>query len=252
VTSPLFHVDEVPADGEVRVTGAEGRHAVSVKRLTLGERVLVSDGRGRVADGEVTSVVGRDELVVRICEVREYPERTPRLTVIQALAKGDRADLAVELMTEIGVDEIIPWAASRSIAQWKSDKADRGLDKWRSTARESAKQSRRARVPIVSDLMSTGQVAAAIRASVAESGLVLVLHEDARESLVGQARSVGSAGSISEITLVVGPEGGIAPAELDEFTDAGAVAVRLGSEVMRTSTAGGAAAAVISALIGRW
>ena len=250
MTLPLFIVDELPGApelGRVSVTGAEGRHAVSVKRMGVGERVLVSDGRGRVAQGEVAAVIGRDELVVSIEQSEEFAEPVPSVTVVQALAKGDRADLAVELMTELGVDQIIPWSASRSIAQWKADKADRGIEKWQITAREAAKQSRRPRIPVIGALESTLQVVERIRTP--DSGLVLVLHEDALLSLV---ESLGRSQGVTAITLIVGPEGGIAPAEVDAFVSAGATPVRLGREVVRTSTAGGAACAVISALMHRW
>ena len=247
MTLPLFLVDELPDAGRVSVAGAEGRHAVSVKRIAVGERVLVSDGRGRLAQGEVAALIGRDELVVSIHQIQEFAEPSPSVTVVQALAKGDRADLAVELMTELGVDQIIPWSASRSIAQWKADKVDRGVEKWQITAREAAKQSRRPRIPVIGPLESTQQVIERIGSP--ESGLVLVLHEDALLSLV---ESLNRGEGVAAITLIVGPEGGISPAEIDAFIAAGATPVRLGREVVRTSTAGGAACAVISALLGRW
>ena len=249
MSNPLFFVDDVPSEGHVRLSGAEGRHAVTVKRLAVGEHVSVADGRGRVAHGQVSEVIGRDELVVAIQEVEQVTEPVPALTVVQALAKGERADLAVELMTELGVDRIIPWSAARSIAQWKGDKADRGADKWRTTAREAAKQSRRARVPIVEEPVTSSQISARI-ADGSPGSLTLVLHEGAQTSLIAEVRSAQPIQN--EVTLIVGPEGGISPEELEEFVAAGAVAVRLGREVLRTSTAGGAACAAISPLIGRW
>ena len=163
--------------------------------------------------------------------------------VVQALPKGERAELAVELLTELGVDEIVPWSAARSISQWKGDRAAKGVAKWRRAAQEAAKQSRRARIPSVSELAGSGQVAD----RVAAAGLALLLHSEADEPL---SRVEVPAGG--EVLLVVGPEGGLSPAELELFTGRGGRPVRLGAEVLRTSTAGAAALAVLSAALGRW
>ena len=161
---------------------------------------------------------------------------------MQALPKGDRGELAVEMLTELGVDEVVPWAAARSIAQWRDARGAKALDKWRRTAREAAKQSRRAHVPVVAELATTARVAARLGAATG-----FVLHEAATAALAGAA--LPSAG---EIVLVVGPEGGISDDELTQFTAAGAMAVRLGQPVLRTSTAGVAALAALSARLPRW
>jgi 16S rRNA (uracil1498-N3)-methyltransferase len=145
------------------------------------------------------------------------------------LAKGDRAELAVEMLTEMGVDEIVPWQASRSIVRWSPDRAMRSLEKWRSTAREAAKQSRRLTVPKVSDRVSTAQLAQ----RVAIVDLALLLHEEAKESLAEV--DLPSAGTI---LIIIGPEGGIAAEELRQLTQAGARSVSISEAVLRTSTAG--------------
>ncbi len=169
------------------------------------------------------------------------PAPSPRIVVVQALAKGDRGELAVELLTELGVDEIVPWSASRSIAQWRESRGDKALERWRRTAREAAKQSRRAFVPVIADLASTKDVAARL------GGTDVVLHEAATQPLVEV--ELPSAG---DIHVVVGPEGGISADELALFAAAGAVPVRLGAPVLRTSTAGPAALAALSVRLGRW
>ncbi|MGW3425212.1 16S rRNA (uracil(1498)-N(3))-methyltransferase [Streptomyces phaeochromogenes] len=247
MTAPVFVVDVVPGGPEFVLDGPEGRHAVSVRRLQSGEDVVLTDGHGRWAEGVVKSAEGKDRLVVTdIAEVLEEPEPAPRITVVQALPKGDRGELAVETMTETGVDEIVPWAASRCITQWKGERGLKALGKWRATAREAGKQSRRVRFPLVADAMTTKQVAAFL----AEADLGVVLHED--RGYGSEALASAELPSAGRIVLVVGPEGGVSPAELEAFAEAGAKACRLGRSVLRTSTAGTAAAALLLTRTGRW
>jgi len=243
----VFVVDVVPGGPEFVLDGPEGRHAVSVRRLQSGEDVVLTDGRGRWAEGVVKAAEGKDRLVVTdIAEVLEEPEPAPRITVVQALPKGDRGELAVETMTETGVDEIVPWAASRCITQWKGERGLKALGKWRATAREAGKQSRRVRFPLVADAMTTKQVAAFL----AEADLGVVLHED--RGYGSEPLASAELPSAGRIVLVVGPEGGVSPAELEAFAEAGAKACRLGRSVLRTSTAGTAAAALLLTRTSRW
>ncbi|MET9605407.1 16S rRNA (uracil(1498)-N(3))-methyltransferase [Streptomyces sp. NPDC006512] len=246
MTAPVFVVEEVPAGPEFVLDGPEGRHAVSVKRLTPGEEVVLTDGRGRWAEAVVKAAEGKDRLVVSVTEVSEEAEPAVRITVVQALPKGDRGEVAVETMTETGVDAIVPWQASRCITQWRGERGAKSLAKWRATARESGKQSRRVRFPEVAEALSTKQVAALL----AEADLAVVLHED-RDAASGALASapLPEKGSV---VLVVGPEGGVSPEELAAFAQAGARPYRLGRSVLRTSTAGTAAAAVLLARTGRW
>ena len=172
---PLFLVDSLPDGDLVRLDGPEGRHAATVRRLRVGEAIAVGDGRGSVREGQVAEV-GQDCLVARCGPVRFEPVPPVRLVVAQALAKGDRAELAVELMTELGVDEIVPWAASRSIVQWQGARGERARERWAATARAAAKQSRRARVPQVDAIAST----AAVAERVSSGSHAVVLHEAAK------------------------------------------------------------------------
>ncbi len=242
MTPPRFFLDALPGSELVVLDGAEGRHAATVRRLQVGEPISIGDGRGTVRDGEVVEV-GRDRLSARCGPPVHLPAPQPRLVVVQALAKSDRGERAVELMTELGVDEIVPWSAARSIAQWRGDRAGKARQKWISTAREAAKQSRRSWLPAVRELHHSGQVAELT--STADTALVL--HEAATTSLADVP--VASTGTV---LLVVGPEGGISDDELALFAAAGATAVRMGSEVLRTSSAGAAACAALSVRIGRW
>ncbi|HEY3717045.1 MAG TPA: 16S rRNA (uracil(1498)-N(3))-methyltransferase [Jatrophihabitantaceae bacterium] len=240
MTAALFLVDALPPGDVIVLDGAEGRHAARVKRISAGEAVLISDGRGSVAHC-VVDTVASDQLTLRVLERRTVPEPDPRVVVVQALPKGERAELAVELLTELGVDEIVPWAASRSIAHWSGERGAKALAKWRRVAAEAAKQSRRDRVPVVSELASTVDVAGRLD----KADAAFVLHEAAAESLTAAALP-----DRGEVVLVVGPEGGVSDDELDAF--AAARAVRLGDPVLRTSTAGAAAVAALSVRLKRW
>ncbi|WP_141013589.1 16S rRNA (uracil(1498)-N(3))-methyltransferase [Nocardioides sambongensis] len=228
--------------GEIEIDGDEAHHAVVVRRLRVGERVQLCDGVGRVATGEVARTAKRS-FAVTVTGIVDHPEPTPRITVVQALPKGERGELAVEVLTEIGVARIVPWAAARSVAVWKGERAVKSQAKWAATAREAAKQSRRAWHPVVEPLASTDLVAGLIAAA----GPAVVLHEDATAPLA--AVEVPAQG---EALVVVGPEGGLTDPEIAAFSAAGAVPVRLGAEVLRTSTAGVAAVAALLARTGRW
>jgi len=239
--APLFLLDAVPEADELLVDGDEGRHAVDVLRLTAGEHVRVGDGNGTVADGSVLSA-GPDGLRVSVTSRFEVPPHDPEFVLVQALPKGDRGPLAVELATELGVDRIVPWTASRCVTRWREDRVDRGLAKWRSAARAAAKQSRRPRLPEVTEPMTTREVCGML----GDVDLAVVLHEQARRPLA--ELTVPQAGTIA---VVVGPEGGMTDGEVVAFRAAGGQAVRLGPEVLRTSTAGAATLAALS-LRTRW
>ncbi|MEU6232973.1 16S rRNA (uracil(1498)-N(3))-methyltransferase [Kitasatospora sp. NPDC047058] len=248
MTAPVFVVETAQlataAPGAVvRLDGPEGRHAAAVKRLEAGEAVTLADGLGLGADGTVAAVHGKDAIDVTVAAVRREPEPAPRIVVVQALPKGDRGELAVETMTEVGVDVVIPWAASRCITQWKGERGAKALAKWRATAREAGKQSRRLRFPEVREPMTTRQLAPVL----AGAALAAVLHEEGAEPLAG-ADLPGT----GDIVLVVGPEGGVSPDELAAFAEAGARPFRLGPSVLRTSTAGVAAGALLLGRTGRW
>ena len=232
-----------PTVGEViELTGDEGRHAVSVKRTSVGEQIELVDGHGTRAVITVTGVSGKDRLVGVVDCVASEPAPRPTVTVVQALPKAARSELTVDLLTQAGADVIVPWQAGRSVANW-GKKQDKGLAKWRAAARAAAKQSRRSRIPEITPVGDQAAVAALIQAA----PLALMLHEDATGKITDQP--VAQADSV---VLIIGPEGGISPAELDAFTTAGAHPVRLGPEVLRTASAGMVALAALGAVTDRW
>ncbi|GAA2227373.1 16S rRNA (uracil(1498)-N(3))-methyltransferase [Streptomyces amakusaensis] len=246
MTAPVFLVDSLEGavpGSPLTLEGSEGRHAVSVRRLEPGEEIVLTDGLGRGAAGVVLRTEGRDRLIVEAREFPVEPEPRPRITVVQALPKGDRGELAVETMTETGVDAVVPWSAARCITQWKGERGAKSLAKWRATAREAGKQSRRLRFPEVAEAATSKQVAALLAAA----DFAAVLHEEGSEPLA--TAELPAQGSI---VLVVGPEGGVSPQELALFAEAGARPYRLGRTVLRTSTAGTAGVALLLGRTGRW
>ena len=219
----------------VVLLGEDAKHAVTVARTRVGEYLSIGNGRGLVVSGPVTGVAP-GELSLLVEAVREQPRPAPELWLVQALAKGDRDELAVQAATELGASGVIPWSAERSVTRWDAAKAEKGRSRWESIVREASKQSIRAWVPTVEPLHSPKQLAALDH--------VLVLDPTATVALT--AVDLPESGRIH---LVVGPEGGISEREFDLI---GGIRVRLGSEVLRTSTAGPAALAVLNARLGRW
>lgn len=224
----------------VSLTGAEAKHAAVVRRLRVGESVSIGDGTGIWLDGEVTDV-SASRVDVRVTGRAAIEAPATRLVLVQALAKGDRDELAVQAACELGVDEVVPWQASRSISRWEGPKAVKGRERWATIVREAAKQAHRAWVPEVTAPLTTGQ---------------LIAHAEGQRMLVLDPTATVRLSTVEpddrDLMLIVGPEGGIAPDELEKFEAAGAERVRLGDTVLRTSTAGSAAIAVLSAALGRW
>lgn len=242
-TLPVFLVEHMPDTEHAVLDGPEGRHAATVRRLRAGEELMLSDGRGGLARCAVRAVE-RDSIALAVAERWTQAPPQPRVVVAQALVKGDRGELAVELATEAGVDEVLPWRADRCVAKW--DDGPRGakaLARWQSTAREAAKQARRAWCPPVGEPVDTRALAERARSA----AIALVLHESADRGLVDVA--LPDAG---DLLLVVGPEGGITDAELATLGAAGALPVRLGPTVLRASSAAAVALGALGALTGRW
>lgn len=244
MTAPVFLVPELPAGSTFVLDGPEGRHAAAARRLGPGESLVVADGRGGAAACVVESVEARTALTLTVTRRWQEPEPTPRVVLVQALVKGDRGELAVELATECGVDAIVPWQASRCVARWEvGPRGDKALARWRATAREAAKQSRRTRVPDVSAPVST----AGLVSLVPTAALALVLDSRGDRNL-----ATSTLPDSGDLMIIVGPEGGISDGESDALARAGAQVVRLGPTVLRASTAGAAAIAATGVLTPRW
>jgi 16S rRNA (uracil1498-N3)-methyltransferase len=256
--------DPQPGD-QLELSGPEGRHAVTVRRHRVGEEILLTSGDGRWARGPIVQLKGRDSLTLAVAAAGRQPPPNPVITVVQALPKGDRAELAVELLTEVGVDRIVVWQARRCVARWGTDKVERGLARWRRTAAEAAKQSRRVWLPEVAGPVDLAGLVELVRSA----DHAYVLHEsadlalvdalvDARTSEAGsgrgeveEAREAPAVARPESFVLVVGPEGGIDEAEIAALVSVGADCVGLGPTVLRTSTAGVVAAALVGAAVGR-
>ncbi len=228
----------------ITLTGAEGRHATTVRRLRPGERADLTDGAGLIAECEVVAARrGPGELDLAVLTRRTEPEPRCPLTVVQAILKGDRGELAVELMTEVGADMIVPWAAERCVARWPAGREDKALARWRSAALAAGKQSRRGRFSAVTAQERLAAVAQRVR----DAALAVLLDPQSDSPL--SALALPDEGGI---VLIVGPEGGCTEAEEAALTGAGAVRARLGPTVLRGSTAGAVAAALVLSASGRW
>ncbi|MET4639915.1 16S rRNA (uracil(1498)-N(3))-methyltransferase [Mycetocola sp. 2940] len=226
----------------VELEGAEAKHAVTVNRSRAGDEIRIGNGRGLVVTG-VIDTLEPGRVSVRVSAVTVEDEATPRLVLVQALAKGDRDEMAVQTATELGVSAIVPWAAARSVSRWEGLKKEKGRSRWETIVREASKQSIRSFVPPVHPIAST-----AVLEKLAATACVVLLDPTAKERL----SDLDVAGETRDVLLVVGPEGGISDAELDTLTAAGAVRARLGDTVLRTSSAGPAALAVLNVSLGRW
>lgn len=248
MTDALFYVEALPEPGGLAVVdGDEGFHAANVRRIRAGERLDLGDGAGEMAHC-VVEETGKARLTARVLDRRSVAPASPTVTVVQALPKSDRAELAVELATEAGADAFLAWQATRCVARWDgAAKVDKGLRRWGAVARAAARQSRRAYIPEVGGLVSTAQLVARVRDEVAAGAVVLALHESATQRLTDVALA-----QADSLMLIVGPEGGIADEEIEALSEAGAVAVRLGPTVLRTSTAAAVALGALGVLTGRW
>lgn len=261
MSNPVFYAASellagLSAGSHFTLDGAEGRHATTVKRLGAGEPVDVCDGAGLRL---VCTVSNAEKGLLTVLVERVEQQATPEITftLIQALAKGDRDEMAIEMATELGIDAVSPWQAERSIVRWKMDKALKGVDKWRQVVAAAAKQARRATIPQVGSLLGTAGVCEQISAA----DLALILHEDATDSVASVARAWRESLTDSDpsgrsaprqVLMIVGPEGGMSQAEVRAFLEAGAKTALLGHHVLRSSTAGPAAVVLLSQELGRW
>ncbi|MFJ3030743.1 16S rRNA (uracil(1498)-N(3))-methyltransferase [Rothia terrae] len=254
MTSPVFYVEpselsKVEVGSFIALTGEEGHHARNVKRLSSGESVDIADGEGMRAVGVVESVLP-EGLSIRVIEMA-HESRSPRLYLVQALAKGDRDIMAIEMATEVGVAGVIPWQADRSIVRWKGERAKKAHAKWQNVVSAAAKQSRRSLIPTVYDLHTSKQLTQTIAEVTGENAAVFILHEQGNQQLTSVLADTNLS-STEEIYVMVGPEGGISPEELDAFVQAGAQVTLLGQEVLRSSTAGLAALSAVNIAVKHW
>jgi 16S rRNA (uracil1498-N3)-methyltransferase len=244
----LYIADELAqtvVGATIELTGSEARHASSVSRLRLGEHVLVTNGKGLLVEGEAIDV-GKDVVRLRVVTIENHSRPSCDVVLVQALAKGDRDERAIEMATELGVTSIVPWQSARSVSRWEGDKAAKGQARWQAIVREASKQSIRSWIPSVAEVASTKDVVGDDFA-----GLTLVL-DPSGGLTVSNALASDPEKTARGIRLIVGPEGGLTPEEVDLFSSYGALVVGLGSNILRTSTAGPAVLAVINELSERW
>ena len=255
MSAPIFYIsaeeyETLTPGASFELDGPEGKHAL-VKRMEVGESIDLGDGTGRRAVGTVHSLTDRG-VIVHVEQLHEE-HTSPRIYLVQALAKDGRDLLAIETATELGVYGVLPWSADRSIVRWKGERAAKAHTKWQNTVTAAAKQSRRALTPEVYDLYSTTDLVELIEEVTGQGSAVFILHEQATERLSAQAAKLAGGENLpEEIYLLVGPEGGISDREVQLFTEAGAHLALLGDEVLRSSTAGSAAMCTLNVVLGRW
>ena len=258
--SPAMPVDAAfPVGSHPQLPESVQRHAFKSMRLAEGDEFQLTDGRGARITMRVDDA---DAMLAHVTAVAADSAPAVRLGLIQALAKGGRDEQAIETSTEIGVDAVMPWQANRSIVQWKGSKADKALAKWRGVLVAATEQSRRAWVPDLEPLHTTRQLAEWIADATRRGDMVVVLHQDATDtwagveraaaSLATQASGAAQAGDAPTIWVVVGPEGGVGEEEVAQFTAAGARSCVIGRTILRASTAGPVALALLSRAIGRY
>lgn len=243
---PTFHDPHLPSlesGATYELTGSEARHAVSVRRIRAGETINVVDGQGLRVRGTV-QMADKSSLTMRVDHVSMEAAAQVPIILVQALAKGGRDEAAIEAATELGVDEVIAWESRRSVAKWRAEKMTKGLARWENILTSAMKQSRQSRAPKLLGFARGAEVTDLIP----DGAHVLVLHETATLPLT--AVDLPQEGTIA---VVVGPEGGLTTDELHLLTSRpNSHAVLLGREVVRTSTAGPAAIAVLNSRTGRW
>lgn len=223
----------------VTLDGSEGRHASTVSRVRVGEKLAIGNGRGLMLGAEVLST-SKDTVELSVTSVELNERESPAIVLVQALAKTDRDERAVEACTELGVSAVIPWAADRSVSKWEGPKVDKGLARWAAIVREATKQSIRSFLPEVGPHFKSSQLGIALQ------GMNVLVLDPTGEELLSEVKLDGR-----DIALVVGPEGGISEHELTRFREDGAHIVKMGTNILRTSTAGPAALAILNAKLGR-
>jgi 16S rRNA (uracil1498-N3)-methyltransferase len=233
----LFKVDQLP-DRDLTLTGNAGKHAASSLRLRVGEQVTFTDGVGNSAIGTVAELISKTEVSFKLSEYKSTPQPIPKISVLQALPKGDGALAAVELMVEVGVDEIYPWQASRSVVQWDAEKQISGVKKWQVTADAAAAQARRVWFPTVKPVVTN------LIQLAAKFDQIIVMHESAVKPI---PKSISN-----NVLIVIGPEGSITDAERAQLQEIGGIEARMGESILRSRHAGIAAAAAVLAQSTRW
>jgi len=233
----LFFVDDLPTTvgSSYEFANDDANHAIRVLRMQEGAEFMLSDGKGAWSQ-VVATEVKKKSMQVQILDSGFQDPLATTITVVQAIPKGDRAKEAIELLTEAGVDRIVPWLSTRSIGK--------GSEKFAITAREASKQSRRFRIPEVTDMATTAQICEAIKIS----DLAIAFHESATTKLSDQV----SSHNVEHLLIIIGPEGGLTDEEIDAFTQAGAKVALMGRPILRSAHAGIAAVSAVSALLKVW
>ncbi|WP_100372239.1 16S rRNA (uracil(1498)-N(3))-methyltransferase [Bacillus sp. FJAT-45037] len=219
----------------VTVTGDDVKHIARVMRMQAGDEIICSNNAGRTVRASIQHVT---ETLVTCDIVEELEPKTElpiRVTVAQGLPKGDKLELLAQKGTELGVNHIQPFAASRSIVKWEAKKAKKKVERLEKIAKEAAEQSYREKIPSVAESISFAQLVQQVK----NYTHTVVAYEESAKS--GEASALSNVlNTVKEgdsLLVIVGPEGGLSETEATELTAAGAVLCGLGPRIIRTETA---------------
>lgn len=218
--------------GELVVRGDEHHYLSRVRRARAGDPIELVDGAGRRARASIVRIADADT-VLAVGAVETVVELPPRIRVLVPLIKGDRMDTCLEKLVEVGADELVVWPAARSVVKLDADRRESRRDHYAGAIEAAARQCGRASLPSVVIVESLAKALAALPA-----GVRLVLDPSA------DRREVPTA---TDVTVIGGPEGGLAPAELDSIRDAGFLSIGLGPRTLRAETAPVIAVALLRA-----
>ena len=245
--------DELNAGWKLALPQSVRRHAIQAMRLKDGDELQLSDGRGLRIHAVLCDA---QQGIAQVSSFSKEPQPITKLALIQALAKTGHDEQAIDTATQIGVDEVIPWQADRSIAKWKVGRTGK---KWRQVLEAATEQSRRSWTPELGECVTSKQLVAICKRACVRGDMVIVLHQDAtktwnqlEESIAALSDKCLQDGRQRTVYVVVGPEGGIGDTEIESFTNAGAEVCVLGSNILRASTAGPVALSLLARALGRF
>lgn len=235
-----FFVDPGQITGDlIRITGPDVQHISKVLRLKEGAELIVADGTGLEYYGRITSL-GKWEVMVSVSQKQQAQSESPvKVTLLQGIPKGDKMELIIQKCTELGINRIVPVVTKRTVVQLSEEKARTRRQRWQRIAEEAAKQSQRARIPVVEEVIPLAE--ALVRYG--NQPLLVPWEEEKAQTMKEVLKA--QRGKCSQLALLIGPEGGLDPEEVALAKAQQAWAVTLGPRILRTETAGLAALTMI-------
>lgn len=227
------------ADGHVTITGPDVNHIRNVLRMKQGEIVRISDEKNFCGQCRVEELA-EDRILLAVEENVMSTELPAQVTLFQGLPKGDKMEWIIQKNTELGISRIVPVAMKRSVVKLDAKKAASRVSRWRTIAESAGKQSGRTKLPQVTEVMSYTQAL-----KEAEGYDLLLLPYESAEGMAAARKLLGKAAPGMRIGILIGPEGGFEPAEVEAAVRSGWQVLSLGRRILRTETAGMAVMAAL-------